>query len=167
MRHFMPLLSLCALVACEGDADLAELPLECETVTEIGIVHDDLSRAGLLDSLGAPDTVEWSVMQTSGSEDSLFVVRYPGLAVSLHKPSGGTEVVDQVRVTDNQHLRYPEVGIGVAAQEVKRLLADHTPVEADDQLIYTCHVQAANDNPVAFRLLADTVIEIIYTYYMD
>ena len=161
------LLLIPLLAACEGEVQLVGLPVDCVEFAEHGIAHDDLTRAGLLSTLGVPDSVEWTVMQMAGSEDSLFVVRYPGLAVSLHRPAGGTEIVDQVRVTDNTHLRYPQAGIGIAAAALKAQFDTIAPLEANSQLIYNCHSHAANDNPVAFQLRADTVVEIIYTYYMD
>ena len=166
MRRYA-LLLIPLFAACEGQVQLDGLPVDCVEFAENGIVHDDLTRAGLLGTLGVPDTLEWSVMRMRGSEDSLFVVRYPGLAVSLHKPAGGTEIVDQVRITDNTHLRYPQSGIGIAADVLKAQFDTVAPLEANGQLIYNCHSHAANDNPVAFQLRADTVVEIIYTYYMD
>ena len=161
------LLLIPLIAACEGEVQLAGLPVDCVEFAENGIVHEDLTRAGMLGTLGVPDTLEWSVMSMAGSEDSLFVVRYAGLAVSLHKPTGGTEIVDQVRVTDNAHLRYPQAGIGTSATALKAQFDTVAPLEANGQLIYNCHSHVANDNPVAFQLRADTVVEIIYTYYMD
>ena len=167
MMRRLALLLIPLLAACEGEVELNNLPVDCVEFAENGIAHDDLTRAGLLGKLGVPDSLEWSVMQMAGSEDSLFVVRYPGLAVSMHKPAGGTEIVDQVRITDNMHLRYPQAGIGTSADALKAQFDTITPLEANEQLIYNCHSHAANDNPVAFQLRADTVVEIIYTYYMD
>ena len=166
MRRYA-LLLIPLFAACEGELEVEGVPVDCVEFAENGIVHDDLTRAGLLGTLGVPDTLEWTVMQMAGSEDSLFVVRYPGIAVSLHRPTGGTEIVDQVRITDNTHLRYPQAGIGTSSDALKAQFDTVAPLEANGQLIYNCHSHPANDNPVAFQLRADTVVEIIYTYYMD
>src|SRR5688572_20522725 len=135
MRRYA-LLLIPLLAACEGEVQLDGLPVDCVEFAENGIAHDDLTRAALLGTLGAPDTLEWSVMRMGGSEDSLFVVRYPGLAVSLHKPAGGTEIVDQVRITDNMHLRYPQAGIGATSDALKSQFDTVAPLVANGQLIY-------------------------------
>lgn len=171
---------LCALAACDAPADAehaaageqdtassvaqttSHTPF-CIEMAEQGLAFDAGTRESLRAGLGEPGDTR---VTTTASGDSLFIVRYPGLQISLHKGAGGGELADQARVLDNRYLRHSVIGIGSAAEEVIATLgAPNT--QAADEMVYVCHADAGRDDPLTFRLGNGRVTEIVYTWYMD
>jgi hypothetical protein len=153
--------------AASLDGLRAEGTRACMDFSENGLAFGARTRATLRVELGAPTELHASeVTNYGGVRDSTFRMHYEGLVISLHKPAGGSEMVDAVRVLDGRYLRYPDLGPGSSAEAVLQRLgapAQHEP----NALVYICHAAPARDDPVTFRLANDTVAEVIFTYFMD
>lgn len=125
------------------------------------------TRDFLLGRFGPADRLEVALepnRHVVGVTDSLFVVRYPGLAVYITKP--GTRPVDMVTdvfVEDNSYLLHPEIGIGAHRDSVMALLGPPTNQEPDI-LTYDCGEGASQ--PVHFQLRDARVWRIVIKYYL-
>jgi len=114
-----------------------------------------------------PDSVAASTepnRHVAGATDSLFAVHYSGLTVQIRKPRDGNDMVSHARVTDNQYLAYPRIGIGAPADRVIEALGQPTSRE-DGVLVYSCGMGA--EQPVKFELADSVVRAIVIEFYVD
>src|SRR5690606_23931130 len=100
----------------------------------------------------------------AGVMDTLFAVHYPGLAVHIHRPGPGGELVSSVEVAANRYLRYPAIGVSGAAVEE----AFGPPDErSDSTLTYLCTSCMAGDDPVEIVVHDGRVRRVRFGYYVD
>lgn len=147
------------------DAGAVE-PIACEGL-ESSLLPVPATRAALRDRFGAPDSIRATTepnRHVAGATDSLFVVYYPGLLISLRTPSGGRDMADRVEVTDGRYVRHAALRIGAPAAQV--LAALGTPNTRDaTRLVYDCGEGA--EQPVTFTLQHGVVAAITIDYYVD
>ena len=180
----LPLCLLFLFVACKGapapdeatpsvsspsdstEASPSALPDREEFVLR-GLRTAAASRAELAETLGEPQKVVAEVIpnrHVPGVIDTLFTINYPDLTARIHRPGGGGELLSNVEVASNRHLRYPAIGIGRDAIEE----AFGAPDEASDSsATYNCTSCIAGDDPVRFIFSDDRVRLIQFSYYVD
>lgn len=166
------MIALLLFAACSTEAPPAQDPplsgqvvtekISCVDVAEHGLTFSGRTRAAIKQELGEPTRLQAGA---GAGADSVFVMEYPGLRLSLHGSSGG-ELADEARISDNRYLTHPAAGIGAAADSIVALLGEPNSRE-DSALIYVCHSDAGSDDPITFLLAKDTVRELVYTWYMD
>jgi hypothetical protein len=158
--------------AAGGDASPAaavdDVPsdLTCETFRE-SVLRSGTDRDALHKSWGPPDSVRASTepnRHIEGETDSLLVVRYPGLSVSLRMPPSGRELTSHADVRDNRYLRYPAIGIGADTARVIGALGEPARRSADG-FVYECGMAAAQ--PITFVIEDGMVRRIDIAYYVD
>ncbi|CAN5769427.1 hypothetical protein BH23GEM9_BH23GEM9_22060 [soil metagenome] len=164
-----------ALSGCGGDGapTADEQRAACIEFAESGLAFDGGTRAQVIEAWGQPDLMH-TIVQAAAfesapglvAEDSIFRMHYSGAVVSLHKPAGGAELIDEVRVQYDHYLRLPEPIIGMKANDVMALYGEPAQRTAD-QLVYICHSVPARDDPVAFNVVDGEVREVVFTYHMD
>lgn len=141
-------------------------PVPCEEL-ELAILTVAPTRAELRSAFGEPDSAATETepnRHVEGAADSLFVVHYPGLVVSIRKPEGGEDMADRVEVTAPRYIRYPWLAPGASAQQVEASLGD--PTDGDpERLTYNCNLGA--DQPVTFQLRDGRVTAVTIEYYVD
>lgn len=140
-------------VACEG--------------LELSLLAAPPTREGLRAAFGQPDSIAVTTEPNRHVEnvtDSLFVVRYPGLLVSMRKPGGGNDMADHVEITDGRFVRYPWLAPGALAETVLTSLGEPTERGAAS-MTYDCNLGA--DQPVTFHMHAGRVTSVTIDYYVD
>jgi hypothetical protein len=134
---------------------------------ESSILVAEPTRAALRSAFGEPDSVI-SVVEPNrhvdGAIDSLFVMHYPGLLVSIRTPTGAADLADHVQVSDARYIRYPQLAMGAAASQVTAALGPPTR-RTGDTLVYECGAGA--EQPVTFILRSGVVRLITIDYYVD
>lgn len=140
--------------------------LDCEDL-EREILASALNRSALEEAFGTPDSIESRTepnRHLQGATDSLFTVYYPGMVMSLRKPSQGQDLASGLEVSRNRYLRYPTIGIGSPADRVVRVLGP--PQERDDRkIVYDCGIGA--EQPVTFALEEGVVRGVNVAFYVD
>jgi hypothetical protein len=140
--------------------------LTCETLRE-SVLRSGTDRDALSNAWGTPESVRVSTepnRHIEGATDSLLVVRYPGLSVSLRKPPSGRELTSHADVSDNRYLRYPAIGVGADTASVIGALGEPTRRPADG-FVYECGMAAAQ--PITFVIEDGVVRRIDIAYYVD
>lgn len=125
------------------------------------------SRASLREALGEPDSIASEVIPNRhlpGAIDTLFIVYYPELAVHIHRPGPGGELVSSAYVGSNQYLKYPVIGVAEGAIETAFGPPDE---ESGDTLTYLCTNCIAADDPVHLFLERGRVEGVRFNYYVD
>jgi hypothetical protein len=156
-----------------ADSATAAAPDDMQALStmDCGVFQDSAlrvrpSRAALREAFGEPDSVRgWTEPNRHVPDvvDSLFVVRYPGLDVSIRRPYGGLDMADFAAVRENRYLARPALGMGVPAAEVVRVLG--APAERSDTLLrYDCGEVGM---PVIFRMSGGAVTALELDYYVD
>ena len=148
----------------------AVLALDCDTLAST-LLRTGATRNALAEAYGAPDSVEVTTepnRHMPGATDSLFVVHYPGLAVTLRTPPSARDLVSAVTVTDNRYFAYPSIGIGARASALVGALGEpdeRTTAGGTTSLIYACGEEV--EQPVTFHLRDGVVMRIEASYYVD
>jgi hypothetical protein len=156
--------------ATDERADVAaqETPARVDCVgLEISILATEPSRSALRARFGAPDSVISAVepnRHVEGAVDSLFVVHYPGLLVSIRTPTGAADLADHVEITDARYIRHAQLAIGASEAQIAAVLGPPTR-RTPEAMIYECGAGA--EQPVTFRLQAGVVRSIMIDYYVD
>jgi hypothetical protein len=180
----LPVCLLFLFVSCKGAPALDEVPPVISSPSDSaeaspsalpdreefvlrGLRTAAASRAELAETLGDPQNIVAEVVpnrHVPGLLDTIFTVNYPDLTARFHRPGGGGELLSNVEVASNRHLRYPAIGIGRDAIEE----AFGAPDEASDSsATYNCTSCIAGDDPVRFIFSDDRVRLIQFSYYVD
>ncbi len=119
--------------------------------------------------LGTPTEVEARAVPNPHDPavtDSIFLWRYDGLDVEIYRTADGRRLLSRATVLDNRHLRFPEVGVGVGEEAVRRLLG--TPdSEAEEALEFRCASCEGPLEPVRFLLSDGRVRQVDFLFYVD
>jgi hypothetical protein len=140
--------------------------LTCLTLMD-AVFLAPLTRAELLQSYGAPDSLQSSTepnRHIPGATDSLFEVHYSGLTARFRKPSEGSDLITEMHVSDNRYLRYPSIGIGARRDRLIQVVTD-TFLVRDDRVEYDCGMGA--NEPITFWLVGGQIRRVSKTYYVD
>lgn len=141
-------------------------PIACAGL-ETSILVVPATRGALRDRFGPADSTHTATepnRHMPEATDSLFVVFYPGLVVSLRRPSGGDDMADLVEITDGRYVHHAALRIGAPAARVLAALGE--PVRRDAAaLVYDCTEGA--EQPVTFLLRNGAVAAIRIDYYVD
>ena len=146
------------------------LSLDCDTLAA-ALLRSGATRSALAQAYGEPDSIEVTTepnRHMPGATDSLFVVHYAGLAVTLRTPPAARDLVSAVTVTDNRYLAYPSIGIGARESAVVGALGEpdeRTTADGTTSLIYACGEEV--EQPVTFHLRDGVVVRIEASYYVD
>lgn len=128
---------------------------------------DARSRDALRAALGEPDSTAAEVVpnrHVPGVMDTIYTLHYPDLVARFHHPGGGGDLLAMVQVSNNRHLRYPVLGLTVAAIDE----AFGRPDEAtDSSLTYYCTTCEAGDDPVQLVFLDGELRRVRFGYYVD
>ena len=144
--------------------------LDCDTLTAT-LLRTAATRSALAEAYGEPDSVEVTTepnRHIPDATDSLFVVNYPGLAVTLRTPPSARDLVSAVTVTDNRYLAYPSIGVGTREEAVVAALGEpheRTDVDGTTVLTYACGEEV--EQPVIFHIRDGVVVRIEASYYVD
>lgn len=153
-----------AMTACSQPEGVERVA--CEGL-ETSIIAAPLTRAGLRERFGAPDSVAGTVepnRHVQGAIDSLFTVYYPGLQASFRTPTDARDLISRATISSNHYVRYIQIGIGTSAAQVRAALG--SPGQQNStELIYDCNEEA--NQPVTFRLRDGVVEAISIEYYVD
>lgn len=146
------------------------LALDCDTLAAT-LLRTAATRSALAEAYGEPDSVEVTTepnRHIPDATDSLFVVHYPGLAVTLRTPPSARDLVSAITVTDNRYLAYPSIGIGTREEAVIAALGqphESTTTDGTTTLVYACGEEV--EQPVTFLVRDDVVVRIDASYYVD
>jgi len=99
-----------------------------------------------------------------GRTDTLSVLHYPGIRISVHK-AGGSEFVTEALVTDSRYLA-PPVKIGMEWSEVVRLFGPSLESESGEPR-YSCVSCDGAVEPVFFVVTGGRVTGVRFTFYVD
>lgn len=150
-------------------SDVAEVT--CATYAEEGLRVDARSREAYRDALGEPDSVASETVENRhvpGVIDTIFRWHYPGLTTQIWKPGteGGTDLLDRVEVRSDDHLAYPELGIGTRAERIVQAFG--APMERSEERIeYACGSGMAAETVVVFLLEGGRVSQVHFDMYVD
>jgi hypothetical protein len=152
--------------AGEVESELPPLPTREEFVTS-GLRYSEVTRAGLADTLGPPDSISAEVVPNRHiptATDSILTLHYPELTARIHVPGPGGELPAAVEVADNVHLSYPMIGTTTAAV----VEAFGPPDErSDTSLTYLCTSCVAGDDPVRLFTEDGRVTRVGFEFYVD
>ncbi|HEX7051712.1 MAG TPA: hypothetical protein VF188_16020 [Longimicrobiales bacterium] len=127
------------------------------------------SRREIIASLGEPDSIQAEPVANRyvpGQTDTIFELSYDGLTATIYHVSGGRDILSEVVVSDNRHLRDPAVRIGMPWPEVRRRLGE--PWDASDSTFtYQCLSCMGADAPVNIYVRDGVVTAIEFAYYVD
>ena len=146
------------------------LALDCDTLAAT-LLRTGATRSALAQAYGEPDSVEATTepnRHMPDATDSLFVVHYPGLGVTLRTPPSARDLVSAVMVTDNRYLAYPSIGIGTREEAVVAALGEpdeRTEGDGTTVLTYACGEEV--EQPVTFHIRDGVVVRIEASYYVD
>lgn len=152
-----------------ADSDVAEVT--CAAYAEQGLRVDARSREAYRAALGEPDSVASETVanrHVPGVTDTIFRWHYPGLTTQIWKPGteGGTDLLDRVEVRSDDHLAWPELGIGTRAERIVQAFGP--PMERSEQRIeYACGSGMGAETVVAFLLEGGRVSEVHFDMYVD
>lgn len=145
---------------------VAELP-DRSVFVDSALQVDARSREALRAALGTPQRLLSEAVpnrHVPGVMDTIYTVHYPDLVARIHHPGGGGDLLSMVQVSDNRHLRYPVLGLGVAAIDA----AFGAPDEASDSsLTYYCTTCEAGDDPVELVFVGGELRRVRFNYYVD
>lgn len=146
------------------------LALDCDTLAAT-LLRTAATRSALAEAYGEPDSVAVATepnRHMPDATDSLFVVHYPGLAVTLRTPPSARDLVAAVTVTDNRYLAYPSIGIGTREEAVIAALGEpHERAEGDGTTVLTYACGEEVEQPVTFDIRDGVVVRIEASYYVD
>ena len=137
-------------------------------VTE-GLAPVGRTRAEIRDALGEPDSVRREPVanrHVPDQTDTIVTLHYPTLRATLYLVTGGGDLLQSVRVTDDRHLRDPAVRIGMPWEEVRRRLGEPHDREGDVP-VYWCRSCTGAEHPVRFHVAGGRVRAVEFTYYVD
>ena len=146
------------------------LSLDCDTLAAT-LLRTGATRSALAEAYGEPDSVEVTTepnRHMPDATDSLFVVHYPGLAVTLRAPPSARDLVSAVTVADNRYLAYPSIGMGTREEAVVAALGEpHERTARDGMTVLTYACGEEVEQPVTFLVRDDVVVRIEASYYVD
>jgi hypothetical protein len=119
--------------------------------------------------LGVPAEVVARAVQNQHDPavtDSIFLWRYDGLDVEIYRTADGRRLLSRATVRDNRHLRFPEVGIGVREEAVRRLLGEPER-SGPEGLEYRCGRCEGPPEPFVFRVEDGRVQQVDFVFYVD
>ncbi|MBW3535824.1 MAG: hypothetical protein KY453_11520 [Gemmatimonadetes bacterium] len=127
------------------------------------------SRDEIRTSLGEPDSIGREPVanrHVPDQTDTIVTLHYPELVATLYAATGGDDLLQSVRVTDDAHLRDPAIRIGMPWEEARRRLGD--PHEMDGEVpVYVCRSCTGAENPVRIHVADGLIQAIEFTYYVD
>lgn len=127
------------------------------------------TRREIRSVLGPPDSVAASAVpnrHVPGETDSIFHLHHDGLTARIHRVYDGRELLSQVAVRDDRHLREAIIGIGMPWREVRERIGEPAG-RRDGAHVYECESCGVVEEPVLITVRDDTVAEIRFTYYVD
>ena len=127
------------------------------------------TRAEIRATLGEPDSVRHEPVANrhiADRTDTIVTLHYPTLRATVYAVTGGNDLLQSVRVTDDRHLRDPAIRIGMPWEEVRRRLGEPHDREGDVP-VYWCRRCTGAEHPVRFHVVDGRVRAVEFTYYVD
>lgn len=137
--------------------------------TQRGLLPLGDDRAQIVQTLGHPDSIDSRMVpnrHVPGVQDTLYTLHYPGLAIHLHHPGGGRDLLSEIVVSSNRYLRYASLGIGVPEDQVRRVLGPPDE-ERGQALTYRCRSCRGAGGSVEIFLGSGRIDYIRFNYYVD
>jgi hypothetical protein len=139
--------------------------VRCDSL-ERTILAGPLTRAGLRDRFGAPDSTHAATepnRHVPGAVDSLFTEFRPGLVGSFRTLAGARDLIAGAEVTGRGYIAHSGLDIGAPEARVVRILGEPSR-RSGDALVYEC---GEVEQPVTFRLRDGIVTAVTIAYYVD
>jgi hypothetical protein len=140
----------------------------CEAFRQDGLLVHARTRADFRDQLGEPARVDWQTepnRHVADATDTVSVLHYPGLRAQV-RTAQGRDLLEQVTVEDNRHLRFDEPAINTSESDLVSLLGE--PDRRDTgRLYYECATAPGPEEPVSFRIAERRVRDVTFHHYVD
>lgn len=143
-----------------------------EAFFRYGPVKLGVTRAELRRQLGEPDSVRATAVANRHDPsviDSVVTLHYPGLSAEIYRAMfDGRELLSQLVITDDRHLRAESpLRLGMSPDEVQLLLGAPSG-GAGDTLRYTCNsCDAAGNDVLELQLPGRELRRIALRYWID
>jgi hypothetical protein len=142
----------------------------CAAFATHGLAVTLPDRAAFRGAVGEPTSVARTPVpniHVEGQVDTLHVLSRDGLEATYYALPD-RDLLSSVTVRDARWLRYSFPTVGTPGAALESAFGPPTePPAAGAGLGYACRTSPGPDEPVFFRLVADTVREIHFTYYVD
>lgn len=123
-----------------------------------------ISRFGTADSVASRAVVN---RHNAALTDSIVDLFYPGLHLTYYVVGqGGKEFLQTAVVSDNRYLKFPQSGIGVPEEIIRRSLGEPSERVAA-KWRYDCGRCIGAESPVYFHLDRGMAKRIEYSFYVD
>ncbi len=141
----------------------------CDDYVVNGLLPAGETQAVITAKLGAPKEIQRRAIANKYAPevaDTLVSLYYAGIQFEFYRMHEGTEYLNRVLVSDNQYLKYPNLGIGAADTTILRSLGEpHSTSE--DEYEYVCNGCPGPEEPVYFVFQDGYVRRVEFTHYID
>lgn len=140
----------------------------CEAFRQDGLRVGARTRVEFREELGDPARVERQTepnRHVAGATDTISVLHYTRLRAQV-RTAQGRDLLEQVTVEDNRHLRFDEPAINTSESDLVALLGE--PDRRDGgRLFYECAPGPGPEEPVSFRIAERRVRDVAFHHYVD
>lgn len=140
----------------------------CEAFRQDGLLVHARTRADFRDQLGEPARVERQTepnRHVAGATDTISVLHYTGLRAQV-RTAQGRDLLEQVTVEDNRHLRFDEPALNTSESDLVSLLGEPDRRNGG-RMFYECAPGPGPEEPVSFRIAERRVRDVAFHHYVD